>query len=408
MSPTRDVRRGFTLVELLVVISIIGVLMGLLLPAINSARESGRKTQCLSNMKNLGYASLQSVEKLRRFPSGGWGPLWVGYPDGGAGIKQPGGWVYNLLPYLEETSLHDLGQGLTNAQDAQMQGALARQIATTQSIMSCPTRRSAQPWPAMTANPNMNPYDPLSTTGATQITGVVNVARGDYAANAGVEYMKSGSGSSATETEQQFGCFLDPTNPTGSSTTASFPTNYADGVANTNGTVFNQAFSWSGVIFQRSNISDGSIKDGQSKTYLIGEKFVDRRHTEDGQYYGDQGNMYSGMGADNYRTTYVIWQGWPTDTQNADGSFSSDPGKPAQIGGSLQAMLNDQNDPPSSVGGSNAVYGCLFGSAHGGIVNFVFCDGSAKSLSTGIDPLTHRYLGERNDGKILDDAMIGQ
>jgi len=71
-------------------------------------------------------------------------------------------------------------------------------------------------------------------------------------------------------------------------------------------------------------------------------------------------------------------------------------------------MLNDQNDPPPSVAGNAAVYGCLFGSAHGGIVNFVFCDGSAKSLSIGIDPLTHRYLGERNDGKILDDAMIGQ
>ncbi len=42
------------------------------------------------------------------------------------------------------------------------------------------------------------------------------------------------------------------------------------------------------------------------------------------------------------------------------------------------------------------------------MVNFVFCDGSVKRMSVGIDPLTHRYLGERNDGKILDDAMIGQ
>ena len=46
--------------------------------------------------------------------------------------------------------------------------------------------------------------------------------------------------------------------------------------------------------------------------------------------------------------------------------------------------------------------------AHSGIVQFAFCDGSTKSISVSIDPLTHRYLGERNDSQVLDDAMIGQ
>ena len=58
---SRRRRRGFTLIELLVVISIIGILVGLLLPAINSAREAGRRTQCQSNMRNVGLAILGYV-----------------------------------------------------------------------------------------------------------------------------------------------------------------------------------------------------------------------------------------------------------------------------------------------------------------------------------------------------------
>ncbi|MEX2170510.1 MAG: DUF1559 domain-containing protein [Pirellulales bacterium] len=60
--------RGFTLVELLVVIAIIGTMMALLLPAVQSARESGRRTQCLSSLRQLGLATLQFEERLRRFP----------------------------------------------------------------------------------------------------------------------------------------------------------------------------------------------------------------------------------------------------------------------------------------------------------------------------------------------------
>jgi prepilin-type N-terminal cleavage/methylation domain-containing protein/prepilin-type processing-associated H-X9-DG protein len=403
MSRSWSVRRGFTLVELLVVISIIGVLMSLLLPAINAARESGRNTQCKSNLKNLGLACLESVAKTGHYPTGGWGTEWVGFADGGNGTKQPGGWVYNLLPYLEETPLHDLTQNVTA--DAIMQTDIAREVATTQSIMTCPTRRSVQAWSLTGAQVNLSPLDPINggqINLASAGTQTNTVARGDYAANAGVRYT-TGSGAVGTNGEVQYGCITVPGTdyPNTYKTSGSNPTVQTTGFT---------ADTFTGVIYQRSNLGDGSVQDGTSKTYLIGEKFIDRRHYEDGLYVADAGNMYSGMGADNYRTTFVLPASTtvstttgvdPTDPGNAVAT-STDPTKNYGV-----SMLNDQADP----GGTSTNYGyysCIFGSAHSGTVNFVFCDGAVRSISVAIDPLTHRYLGERNDSKILDDAVIGE
>jgi prepilin-type N-terminal cleavage/methylation domain-containing protein len=105
-------RRGFTLVELLVVIAIIGILVALLLPAIQAAREAARRTQCTNHLKQLSLGMIQHAETHGHLPTAGWLGSWVGDPDRGFDERQPGGWIYNILPFIEEQQVHDMGIGL--------------------------------------------------------------------------------------------------------------------------------------------------------------------------------------------------------------------------------------------------------------------------------------------------------
>lgn len=90
-------RRAFTLVELLVVIAIIGVLVGLLLPAVQQAREAARRTQCFNNLRQIGLAMHNYESAMRRLPSG-WN---VSQVDGGPGW----GWALAIMPFMEQNNV---------------------------------------------------------------------------------------------------------------------------------------------------------------------------------------------------------------------------------------------------------------------------------------------------------------
>ena len=143
---SRRVRRGFTLVELLVVIAIISTLAALLMPAVQSAREAGRRASCANNVKQIGLAFLLHHDAFKSFPSGG---TYRAYPtiandiapkdadtvpDGEPTVPEPkelGGWAFQILPFLEEDALF-------HSNDSRV---IRR---TTVSLYFCPSRRQPQ------------------------------------------------------------------------------------------------------------------------------------------------------------------------------------------------------------------------------------------------------------------------
>jgi prepilin-type N-terminal cleavage/methylation domain-containing protein len=332
---------AFTLVELLVVISIIGILMALSLPAIQSVRESGRRTQCSNNLTNIAKAFVQHESIHRHLPTGGWGFAWGGDADRGFGRNQPGGWGYNILPYIEENSLHDIGKGI--ADKNQKKTANERRIITPVSIYNCPSRRRPE------ALPFTQPYrNAVSTQGLA--------ARTDYAANGG------NHGWTATNTPSTEGFtkrFSGPDDSFMDKTMKQVDATYPNGSADVS----------NGISFIRSELSAAAIRDGMSKTYCVGERYINTSRYESGNSPDDNQSWEAAYDWDTYRWT---------------------------------------NDPPLyDVDPGNNNFVMNFGSAHTTGFIMSFCDSSVRIINYEVDPRAHSVSGNRSDGQTYYAGGVG-
>lgn len=246
-------RMGTTLVELLVVISIVGVLFSLLLPAVMACREAVRTLQCQNNLRQIAVA-LNSLEAATNsYPSNGWGFSWVGEANLGSGNDQPGGWTYSVLPYIEQRNVHQLSSSHDNPTRL---GDAAEMQKSKIPLFRCPSRRSM----------DLEPFAMLRLANSLR----PNLAfRGDYAGNGGSIFLDALPGPRDYE----------------SARTHKWPA----------------AESFNGVFGPRWRVQSSQVLDGTSHTYLVGEKnVVIGRHGD----RGDNQSVYVGDSFDIRRQTH--------------------------------------------------------------------------------------------------------
>jgi prepilin-type N-terminal cleavage/methylation domain-containing protein/prepilin-type processing-associated H-X9-DG protein len=342
-------RFGFTLVELLVVVTIIAILIALLLPAVQMAREAARMAQCKNNLKQLALGCMNHENTTGRYPCGGWNWHWTGDADLGNDTQQPGGWLYNLLPFIEQTAVHDMGAGAGDWTSTAKKDFNARRIGVALNGINCPTRRKATPFPFGGSQNNYSTA-PMAT-------------RTDYAANGGDIWNEMSSVVGYADINQP----SDLTSPT------------------VRKAMSDMGKVASGIVFCCSRISPADVTDGTSNTYLLGEKYMNPDHYEDGSDAGD--NETALIGDDRDITRWGgPWPpaGWPKGPPTYSGAGPYQP----------------------SIDTPGYATDLIFGSPHANGFNMAFCDGTVHTMSFTIDLSTHGYLCNRRDSQPIDPKKM--
>ncbi len=363
-------RRAFTLVELLVVIAIIGVLVALLLPAVQSAREAARRSHCINNLKQQGLAALNFETATKGLPNAGWGYRWTGDPDMGSGERQPGGWGFNLLPHLEGVNIYMVGKG---ASGAVKRAELAKQLQFPVSAFFCPSRGGG----SGSSGGRVSYGEELPNN--ADIPPGNRLFKTDYAANGGSYCPGEGVDFDGGGSEPALGFTGGP----GESCLTSYPS--CSWGPFTDGNVKNYM---NGAVTPRFPVELRQMTDGASNTIFSAEKYL-----HESLYFGsgadystsacsDNGGALQGYDWDNIR--------WATSRTNWNG----------------KALVRDYEPQPDTYitsSGQGEMCTVRFGGPHSSVFNAVFCDGSVRPLEFEIDMAVLEAYAVRNDeGRVGD------
>jgi prepilin-type N-terminal cleavage/methylation domain-containing protein/prepilin-type processing-associated H-X9-DG protein len=383
---------AFTLVELLVVIAIIGVLVALLLPAVQAAREAARRAQCNNNLKQIGLSILNHVDAQKIFPTGGSRPnpdvanfttgprvtptSGSGSPNGAA--KQGLSWPYQILPYLEQGAVR---------------GIVSTNVMRGTSIPGyfCPSRRG----PDKVGEVVLIDYagaTPLSYTCGTYFTDGVKYDISKTVPYQGRPSHEEAAGSFWCDAPALLSARQNNGDPKDNTFTegvivrtpwriANCTPTIACGVASATSPARGQEVPNGSTL-----VDTGKISDGTSNTMMVSEKLV-----RSDLYAGNITETGGGSVSDDRGWS----DGWDPDTMR---STAFPP-----ISDSDGLCFNTATDQ-FCTGSSDEVF--FFGSGHPTGVNAVFADGSVHQVSYDVDGLLFNNLGTRNGEETVDISKL--
>jgi prepilin-type N-terminal cleavage/methylation domain-containing protein/prepilin-type processing-associated H-X9-DG protein len=351
MAPKRSTLKGFTLVELLVVIAIIGILVALLLPAVQAAREAARRAQCINHLKQLALGCLNFEATMKTFPRGN--AATGTFPNGGNTS-----WMFQALAYTEQSGLYDQVVAAGSLRNAVAQGILPVRMP----LARCPS------------------------DGWELDDGRLH----NYVGSTGPQ-CNNPSGGCASPFQ------LHCNGEVGSGATVPPPLSSPTHVG------YGPSASWGNtddVLLVRGMFARGGatidladVTDGTSNTLLLGELLVQfsefqRYNTTTGQDPGWAGGNSVAQG----QTIQPI--NWPIDPVP--------PGAPPPASwgsscNSCDATSNPSGDPNHCLWNWSVTWG--FKSNHSGGANFALADGSVRFVSETISHKTYQYFGCRHDGQ---------